>query len=240
VGLSGTDGAGLARIDPPTTFRVLGLSATPQCLVFHGEDVLLFDSAAGELLCVSHLSLTAGASPSPPRCPLGDQCLDIALSERAGLVLLGLRESRRLLAVDADVLHRLARSGDRVAVAAAAGRTFELGGRPCGLAVDHLGRRAFVSLLEGGVARVHLRDRSVRNIPLGVRAPGARWMGMAPRDDYLYVPNHADGTVSVIDVSAEKAVDRLRVGDGPSDVAVTVDYKVYVANAGNGTVSVIE
>jgi len=50
-----------------------------------------------------------------------------------------------------------------------------------------------------------------------------------------------DNVVSVIDTATNKVVATVRVGNRPNGVAVTPDGKqVYVANFGNGTVSVID
>jgi YVTN family beta-propeller protein/VCBS repeat-containing protein len=60
----------------------------------------------------------------------------------------------------------------------------------------------------------------------------------------LYVTNQRDGTLSVIDTNPTSAtynqvISTIKVGTSPSAVAVGSDGKVYVANTGSNTVSVI-
>ena len=240
VGMANEGGGRLGRIQPIADFRELGLVASPACLAFRRDYVMVFDGATRELLCLSHLALAGGSTATPSAWSVGEKCLDLAPSEDEGTVFLALSDSRRIVEVNATPLCAGSDAGQSLRHADIVERTFSLTGEPCGLALDELEKRLFVSLLDGGVACVDLWDEAVRSIDTRAGELGCRWMDMAPRGDHLYVTNYADGSVSVIDVRAERTADRIPVGKGPSDVAVTVDYKVYVANTDDGTISVLE
>jgi YVTN family beta-propeller protein len=61
-----------------------------------------------------------------------------------------------------------------------------------------------------------------------------------PKTNKVYAVNSGDGTVTVIDGSANSATT-VRVGSQPVAIAINpVTNKVYVANTGSGTVSVID
>ena len=57
--------------------------------------------------------------------------------------------------------------------------------------------------------------------------------------DAVWVANTLDDTVSGIDPDTNSVVDTVRVGDGPSGIAV-VQGTVWVANESDGTLSRIE
>ena len=61
------------------------------------------------------------------------------------------------------------------------------------------------------------------------------------KNDFLYVPNSNDGTVSVIDANTNSVVNTINVGNNPRGVSVSPDGNfVYVANQFDDTVSVID
>jgi YVTN family beta-propeller protein len=61
-----------------------------------------------------------------------------------------------------------------------------------------------------------------------------------PKTDKVYAVNSSDGTVTVIDGTAN-SVTKVRVGSEPMAIAVNlVTNKIYVGNSGSGTVSVID
>jgi len=62
-----------------------------------------------------------------------------------------------------------------------------------------------------------------------------------PDNDYIYVTNYADDTVSVISYSSMAVTETINVGEGPYGISVTPsgDF-VYVVNRLDGTVSVID
>jgi YVTN family beta-propeller protein len=237
VGMAGATGGGLGLIEPLATWRPVSLAVSAQCLTFSRHDVFIFDCASCQLLCLPRIALAAGAAPRAAGLDLGDQCLDMALTPDEEHLFVGLRDSRRV------GLLRVASLSDPKALASGGPGITQgcsVPGQPCGLSMDGIGTRLFVSLLDGGVACLDLQHGAVSEIATGAGQPGCRWMAMTPRGEYLYVADYADGSVAVIDVARQRAVDLISVGKGPSDVAVTLDYKVYVANTDEGTVSVIE
>ncbi len=73
---------------------------------------------------------------------------------------------------------------------------------------------------------------------------GEEPLGLAvnPRESYLYVVNHLDGTISVIDTSIRKVVGApVEVGRLPTHAVVNGDgTELYVVNAGEDSVSVVK
>lgn len=60
-------------------------------------------------------------------------------------------------------------------------------------------------------------------------------------EEYAYVTNHGDGTLSIIRIPENVVLGPIPVGSGPIGVAATVDGKyVYVVNNDDATVSVIQ
>ncbi|TFV58898.1 hypothetical protein E4P42_10400 [Mycobacterium sp. PS03-16] len=93
-----------------------------------------------------------------------------------------------------------------------------------------------------------LRPTSQTPIAVG-GSPSGVVVSTAPGDTRMYVANTASGTVSVIDTAtgrvidvntATSTVDAIRVGSSPGALALSPKGdRLYVANAGSGTVSVI-
>jgi peptide/nickel transport system substrate-binding protein len=75
------------------------------------------------------------------------------------------------------------------------------------------------------------RDEVVGQIPVGTR-PG----GIAVGEDYAWVTNTGDDTVSQIDLGSRSVVGRIDVGRAPTGIAVA-EGSVWVANSGGRTVS---
>lgn len=73
---------------------------------------------------------------------------------------------------------------------------------------------------------------SVGNDPRGV--------AVTPEQNYVYVTNYADDTVSVVSLSDWEVTETISVGDGPFGISITPsgDF-LYVVNELDGTVSVI-
>jgi YVTN family beta-propeller protein len=81
-------------------------------------------------------------------------------------------------------------------------------------------------------------EMGIIRIPVG-RDP--RGMALTPDDTQLYVANHGDDTVSVIDVARHQVKKTIPVGKGPMQVMITPDgTQAYVPNEGDCTVSVID
>jgi YVTN family beta-propeller protein len=68
-----------------------------------------------------------------------------------------------------------------------------------------------------------------------------RCVVVTPDQEYAYVTNYGDDTVSVIDLSTYEVTDTITVGDGPYGISITPSgVFVYVVNQLDGTVSVID
>ena len=63
---------------------------------------------------------------------------------------------------------------------------------------------------------------------------------ISPNDEWLYVVNVFDHTISVVDLDTRKAVGLYYAGPGPGAIAITPNgRKLYVCNILNGTVTVL-
>jgi YVTN family beta-propeller protein len=140
---------------------------------------------------------------------------------------------------------------------------------PQGIAVSPEGSRAYVTVWgtdpqgPGLVAVIDTRtntalpDSEGGQIAVGRHPEG---LTVSPDGAYVYVANFDDSTVSVIDTASGRAIACLQVGKGPSSVAVrpppglpdaapatisppgmgtSDEYRGYVTNAIDGTVSVV-
>jgi YVTN family beta-propeller protein len=64
---------------------------------------------------------------------------------------------------------------------------------------------------------------------------------ISPDDEWLYVVNGSDGTISVVNLDTKKAVGLYYAGPGPGAIVITPDgKKLYVCNPFQGTVTVID
>ena len=68
-----------------------------------------------------------------------------------------------------------------------------------------------------------------------------RCVAVTPDQEYLYVTNYGDDTVSVIDIVTSEVSETISVGDGPYGIsAIPSGAFIYVVNQLDGTVSVID
>jgi len=68
-----------------------------------------------------------------------------------------------------------------------------------------------------------------------------RCIVMTPDENYIYVTNYGDDTVSVIDLTQFQITDTITVGDGPYGISTSPSGAfVYVVNQLDGTASVID
>ena len=78
-------------------------------------------------------------------------------------------------------------------------------------------------------------DTSIRTISVGSSPTSCAFA-----DDYLFVANSFDNTVSVIDLAANSIVETIDVGGSPQNViAGSDDSKIYVSNYDDNSISVI-
>ncbi len=69
------------------------------------------------------------------------------------------------------------------------------------------------------------------------------YMQTKNKDEYLaYVPNAGDGTISIIDISTDKLIDEIKIGNSVSHgIAVSSDgSKIYTGNLEDGKVFVVD
>ncbi|MCP4745225.1 MAG: hypothetical protein GY874_03650 [Desulfobacteraceae bacterium] len=130
--------------------------------------------------------------------------------------------------------------------------TFELddGAGPRGVAIDTDGEYAYVTNYDAdSVSKIDLDSSDVDSDTIDVGENP--WGIVAYYDDnedenYVYVANYSDGTVTVItddfdDDFDDVEKDEITVGSNPLGIAITPDGSyVYVANFGSDTVSVIQ
>lgn len=108
-----------------------------------------------------------------------------------------------------------------------------------GMAVDEAAGKLYVT--RAGSAELAIVDEasgSVTNIPTGA-TPCA--VAVNPATNRIYVVNHEDDTVTVIDGREVKTLATARVGKKPQGIAVdTKANRIYVANVHGDSVSVID
>jgi YVTN family beta-propeller protein len=108
-----------------------------------------------------------------------------------------------------------------------------------GMAVDEAAGKLFVTRAgKGELAIVDEASVSVTNIATG-STPCAVAVNSATK--LIYVVNHEDDTVTVIDGAQGKGVATVKVGEKPQGIAIdTKANRIYVANVHGGSVSVID
>ncbi|MEU4063953.1 YncE family protein [Streptomyces wedmorensis] len=115
--------------------------------------------------------------------------------------------------------------------------TFSVGHRPTGIAIDGQKRRAYVadsgfttvSIIDMTTGAVHDVDVASHPVAVAVDAKGNAYVSLS------------DGAVRVIDAESSSVSAAIPVGSKPEGLAVEPhSNRLYVANRGDGTVSVID
>jgi YVTN family beta-propeller protein len=108
-----------------------------------------------------------------------------------------------------------------------------------GMAVDEAAGKLYVT--RAGKAELAIVDEasgSVTNIPTGA-TPCA--VAMNPATHLIYVSNHENNTVTVIDGTQRKVLATVEVGNKPQGIATdATTNRIYVANVHGDSVSVID
>ena len=108
-----------------------------------------------------------------------------------------------------------------------------------GMAVDETAGKLYVT--RAGSAELAIVDESsgsVTNIATGA-TPCA--VAINPTTKRIYVANHEDNTVTVVDEAQGKTVAKMEVGEKPQGIAVDARAnRIYVANVHGDSVSVID
>jgi YVTN family beta-propeller protein len=108
-----------------------------------------------------------------------------------------------------------------------------------GMAVDESAGKLYVT--RAGKAELAIVDEasgSVTNIATGA-TPCA--VAVNPSTNLLYVVNHEDNTVTVIDGSQSKVLATVKVGEKPQGIAIDAKAnRIYVANVHGDSVSLID
>jgi YVTN family beta-propeller protein len=121
---------------------------------------------------------------------------------------------------------------------------FSTDARPYGIAISPDGSTLYVSLTNGGREVIELLNSTtgskVGEVDSNVTNQHPQGVALSPDGSTLYVANSDNGTVSVINVSAERINSTLLGFDQPSGLALSPDGStLYVTNDGNDTVSVV-
>lgn len=83
-----------------------------------------------------------------------------------------------------------------------------------------------------------LTNNIVNSIPTG---PNPRGIALTPDGQHAYVADFFSNTVEILDTATQVNLGHaVTVGNNPWGLAITPDNKVYVANFGDGTISVID
>jgi YVTN family beta-propeller protein len=108
-----------------------------------------------------------------------------------------------------------------------------------GMAVDEAAGKLYVT--RAGKAELAIVDEtsgSVTNIATGA-TPCA--VAMNPTTKLIYVVNHEDNAVTVIDATEGKVLATVKVGEKPQGIAIDAKAnRIYIANVHGDTVSVID
>ncbi|UQI46446.1 beta-propeller fold lactonase family protein [Streptomyces sp. HU2014] len=109
---------------------------------------------------------------------------------------------------------------------------------------DDTHQRVYIALPDSG-AVLELDVANLQNpMPVGdplPAGPSPTRLAVDPKGRWVYALNEGGATVTVVDVTARKAVATLRTGTGPSALAASPDgRRLYVTNATTGTVSVFD
>lgn len=134
---------------------------------------------------------------------------------------------------------------DIAAKAVAASVTLGAGMMPLAVATHPRGRKAYFAFADTGafggdlvkVFDVGTLSPLAGGIPTGARPQG---IAVTPDGAKVYVANHGENSVTVIDAAADTATTTVAVGAAPLGVAISPDgSRAYVANSGGNSVSVI-
>jgi YVTN family beta-propeller protein len=118
-------------------------------------------------------------------------------------------------------------------------KTIALPSGPIGVAVDPSGARVYVaSYLASRVTVIGTASNTVVDtIHVGSHPAG---VALDSSGDHLFVTHAQSRRVSVIDTGQDREIARVPVGSFPFGLEVGPDGKVFVANARDGTISVID
>src|SRR5581483_381020 len=104
--------------------------------------------------------------------------------------------------------------------------------------VPERGEAFVVNSVACTVSRVDLdRLEVVDELPVGAAPVG---LSVAPAHDRFYVANRGAGTVSVVGVADGTEWARIPVGDGPGGVVARPGGRLYVANAGSPSLTIVD
>ncbi len=231
VGNREADAPLLCAIQPIARSRQTNLTLPAGCGVVGPAYIYLADAARDALVVVPRDRLRRKTSGEPFRLELDEPCADLALSPDGRTLYAALADGHKIAVL--DLLADPARPEPPQ-------KELPLSGRPCEMALAQDGSRLYASLIEGRLAVVDLNAGTTKKYDLAAAEPEAAGLALTPKSEYVYVCNRRDNAVSVFSTETDEVVALIPVGAGPCDVAVTPDYKVYVANLEDDTVSVIE
>jgi YVTN family beta-propeller protein len=123
--------------------------------------------------------------------------------------------------------------------------TIKVGNAPYGVAVDPLNNKTYVTnVLDNTISVIHGTKPTDNKVVKTIKVIG----GISPAGiaintstNRMYVTNYHSGSLFIIDTSADKLVNSIKVGRYPVGVEVNpINDKIYVTNIGDNTVSVID
>jgi YVTN family beta-propeller protein len=123
--------------------------------------------------------------------------------------------------------------------------TIKVGNAPYGVAVDPLNNKTYVTnVLDNTISVIHGTKPTDNKVVKTIKVIG----GISPAGiaintstNRVYVTNYHSGSLFIIDTSADKLVNSIKVGRYPVGVEVNpINDKIYVTNIGDNTVSVID
>lgn len=206
---------------------------------FHHQGVTLIDTLAGKVLSTTNLGKA-----------YGDMALDNVSGEffvtAGGVVnttnlaakLRGRQEELASTDFDAAILAGQFRS-DRVFLRPPI-RILDLAPKDeyiTGVAIEHDGALFVVNMNNDTVYRLSPRTYKVE--AQAASAYGAYRAALSPDGSLLAVSNWGDQSVSLFTAAQLKLITKIRTGIHPNDLAFGPDGRLFVANAGSNSVSVI-
>lgn len=119
--------------------------------------------------------------------------------------------------------------------------SFSVTCKPTDLALSTDGKSAYVTSLTGSLDFVDMTNESVTKTIDVASSADAITLASTPSGRFAYIASQSDGTVVVVDLSAQAVTDTINVGNSPQRLVASPNgERVYVTNTDDGSVSVIQ
>lgn len=119
-------------------------------------------------------------------------------------------------------------------------KRIDIGDSPRGaMAIDKKRSKGFISNCAGNtISVINLLTEEEVKIEVGLAPRGVE---ISTNNDYLFVANSGESTVSIVDLENLKEVHKIKVGRNPRQISISYDNKyVYVPNFGSDSITIIE